>query len=204
MKKTLKTLSLALIGLFIIIATASSTSSVKNSVISAPAAYGYYLNMPRFKQENSYYCGPATTKQTLHCRMGWSESQSYYAARIGTTTSGTYDSKMVEYINSVLPENPLWTFRLETIDHMNGKILNAMLYFGNPTIIPVRIPQWKVNIGLWPYATNGHVMNISGIDYPYMYRIVDPAGSAWNNGVYSRPDVEIYWAIWDCNKVFYC
>lgn len=70
-----------------------------------PMAYpdGEYrtLTVPVFQQENGYYCGPATVKQVTHFIKGSSNSQSYYAGKLGTSSkSGTDRTVISEYLKN--------------------------------------------------------------------------------------------------------
>lgn len=53
------------------------------------------------KQQNSYYCGPATVKMIIHQINGSSSAQSTYAKNMGTnSTSGTIVANMTKELNA--------------------------------------------------------------------------------------------------------
>ena len=58
-----------------------------------------YLAMVNYKQENGYYCGPATCKQTIKYINGSAKSQSAIAKSIGTTSAGSALPNMKNYVN---------------------------------------------------------------------------------------------------------
>ena len=57
------------------------------------------LNMKSCKQINGYYCGPATTKQTLQYLTGKSYKQGDIAKALGTTKDGTDGTQIIKYLN---------------------------------------------------------------------------------------------------------
>lgn len=60
-----------------------------------------YPTVPTYKQENGYYCGPASLQMTLKHITGTKYSQSSLASSAGTASSiGTYVYKMRDVLNS--------------------------------------------------------------------------------------------------------
>lgn len=55
---------------------------------------------PWFKQQNGYYCGPATVKQVLHYINNVSSTQDTYASELGTTSAGTDMTGIPGVLNS--------------------------------------------------------------------------------------------------------
>ena len=49
---------------------------------------GYFVDIPVYEQETSYYCGPASVKHTLQIINGNSEPQSVYADKMETDLKG--------------------------------------------------------------------------------------------------------------------
>lgn len=74
-----------------------------NKVCYENVCYFLISNSEVVQQENNYYCGPASVKQTLNFILGSSatQSQSYYANNMGTNSSnGTYVYKIKEELNN--------------------------------------------------------------------------------------------------------
>ena len=62
----------------------------------------FYMDVPGYKQETTYYCGPATLKQTMQYINKRSLPQSAYASALGTTTAGTDGMNIIKYFNDNL------------------------------------------------------------------------------------------------------
>lgn len=72
-----------------------------NGEISPMSGSSKYLSVSLRKQENSYYCGPASTQMTLNYIKGILYSQSALATDMGTTSaSGTYVYKIAQELNN--------------------------------------------------------------------------------------------------------
>lgn len=76
-------------------------------LIFASSAYAYeyiynrVLNVPTYKQEKSYWCGPACLQMVIKYVTGSLISQATLASEAGTTpTSGTYVYKMAETLRA--------------------------------------------------------------------------------------------------------
>jgi len=63
------------------------------------------ISVTGFEQERNYWCGPATTKQVLHFLNGSSQTQTYYAGKLGTTTDGTDFSLIDDVLNNHQTKN---------------------------------------------------------------------------------------------------
>lgn len=116
------------------------------------------IPVPHYKQQNGYYCGPATTKQTVQYMKGTSDSQATIAKALGTTSNGTDGLKIVEYLNK--RSNITWTIATDTsINGLKIRINGAFKASENrPPIVRAKFSKK----GNWRYSTSGHFMNISG------------------------------------------
>ncbi len=75
-------------------------SSVDGKIIPMSGS-AKYLSVTLRKQENSYYCGPASTQMALQYVTGTLYSQSSLATDMGTNSSeGTYVYKVAQELNS--------------------------------------------------------------------------------------------------------
>lgn len=132
------------------------------------------LSVPYYKQETGYYCGPATTKQTLQFVKGSSPSQSTIAKILGTTQSnGTDGTKIVSYLNASQNKINYVISKPKSHDNFTSTINTALRSYNSAPII--RIKHTKTEG--WPYNTNGHYLNISGQKMSgstIMHQLTDP------------------------------
>jgi len=141
------------------------------------------LNLTDYTQENKYYCGPATTRQTLgFLGNSWiyggytPPTQSTIASKIGTTTSGTEWYNIVNYINSFsfLTYKPNYVEVLPTSVAVMETGINSSLLAGVPPILQVYSTADPKILG---YTTQGHYLNVSGIrtnNGKNQYEVTDP------------------------------
>jgi hypothetical protein len=74
---------------------------INTNSMYATANFSYKLSVPNYRQETSYWCGPANIKQVLQYINGSSLSQATYASSMGTnSTDGTYVYKMRDELNN--------------------------------------------------------------------------------------------------------
>lgn len=86
------------------------------------------------RQENNYYCGPASVKQSLNFIIGdnATASQSYYASNMGTnSTEGTYVYKIAEELDKHQSVN----------DYGWREILNGTDTLWNPVYYDIQTAQ---------------------------------------------------------------
>lgn len=153
----------------------------ENSIVTrASNTYNCTRSIPYYKQQNSYYCGPATTKQSLQYLKGTSPSQSTIASSLGTTTSGTDGTKIVEYLNNNQSSNYYVIVEPTSQSAMESTIYSGLTNFNAPPILRVKITSGQVSTQhpqSWYYTTNGHFMNISGqytVNGSTIYQVTDP------------------------------
>lgn len=165
--------------------------AIRQFILSQPQAIGnvYYrvVSVTPFLQENSYYCGPATVKQTLHSVNGSSSSQSSYASRLGTTTSGTDMTKIPAVLNS--DQNETY-YVYSTFSDINTWLSYSKwsLNKGVPAILDINTS----GISQFPYTSSGHFVNLSGLDLDEndgggttnRALITDPYGPGFGNNWY--------------------
>lgn len=162
---------------------AAAVDSANNAVLrqSYPTVT---LSVPAYTQETNYYCGPATTRQTLGY-LGMivpgsysPPSQSTIAAAIHTTTNGTEWYNITAYINTFsfmgIPNNYIEYVPSSKSD-METVIYSALTQTNpTPPILQVKTNGYSSVMG---YSTLGHYMNVSGmktengVNY---YQITDP------------------------------
>lgn len=126
---------------------------------SSNESYRYTIPVPYFKQENSYFCGPATTKQSIHYINGISPSQYVIANALGTTTNGTDGADIVTYMNT----NQQYVYYVDITPaseaDMASRIYRGMSYYGSAPILRLKMTTGQG----WSYNSPGHFMNASGI-----------------------------------------
>ena len=124
------------------------------------STYGY-LSVNVYRQEEPYYCGPATLKQTEDFFNNSSSSQSTIANIVGTTTDGTELSEMKEYLNDNTTNAyaDLWWYANQDafIDTIISSIDSDV-----PPVLHMSSSSSDVGYNKWLYTTSGHYMNIRG------------------------------------------
>lgn len=166
---------------------------------SSNESYRYTIPVPYFKQENSYFCGPATTKQTIHYIDGVSASQYVIASALGTTTNGTDGADIVTYLNA----NQQYVYYVDITpaseSDMASTIYRGMSHYGSAPILRLKMTTGQG----WSYGSNGHFMNASGIysaEYSTIgarrYEVTDPyiryVDQSVTNGKYRISSTAVY------------
>lgn len=165
-------------------------NAIREAILNSPTprATIFYkaLNVTAFQQSNNYYCGPATVKQTLHFINDTSEDQTTYANALGTTSSGTDMTRIVDVLNAEQDEHTyiysgFSTFG-EWIDYAKSALSDNV-----PAVLDINTQ----NIASWPYVTSGHFVNLSGLNYDddiganlNVALITDPYGPGFGNHWY--------------------
>ena len=128
------------------------------------------IAVPYYKQANGYYCGPATTRQTVSFIKGSASSQSVIAAAIGTTTAGSDLTPMKNYVNSVQSRNAY----VITTSPTESYIQFIAEYGVSESAPPMARLRFSAGT-YWKYPTSGHFMSISGYkSYGESIRVTDP------------------------------
>ncbi len=131
------------------------------------------INVPTFRQETGYYCGPATTKEILHSIKGSSASQGAYASQLGTTSkNGTYFPNLVNVINK---NQSKFKYGMTQSPDFNGymAIMNYIVSDAQPGAVDLRITPKE----LPTYTSNisGHIICVSGLASDFSkIRLTDP------------------------------
>ena len=140
---------------------------------------GMTLAVTRFGQETNYYCGPATVKQVVHWVNGSSNSQQWYANKLGTTTEGTNMTDIPGVVNDCINEHHYVYSSMGTQAEWMNKIRSS-IYNERPAILDINTTQLYAD-KKFPYKTDGHFVNVSGYSATQV-RITDPndaAGNVW-------------------------
>lgn len=180
-------------------AASAPRATAAAAVVSAAATSRFGLHTvssTNYRQETSYYCGPASARQSLSWHKAKSgsgtalPSQSTLAGRIGTTSSGSltsgiaralnsYDSTFgnVYYVASNLTDtsNPTSTFYTRIGLMIEGGVTAPVILTQTS-----RIPRYNGH-------ASRHYMTVSGIDdrtSTVKMRSVDPNWSSAYRGVY--------------------
>ena len=161
-----------------------------------PYATSQNLNVPFYSQENNYYCGPATTRQTYRFFLRTYvnlPSQSQIASALGTTTDGTDTNRIATYLNNAfgLGYQVLWYWDNSTLPTLVTNNIGT----GAPIILHVSISNANAgrnginDTSKWPYTTSGHYMNLNGYtDSGRVCNVTDPYAdrvSGYSSGKYS-------------------
>ena len=177
--------TIVLVLMLLLVPTSAFANTNDGGIILHSYDEGYYrtLAVPCFQQENDYYCGPATVKQVVHYLNGSSQSQSYYANKIGTTTAGSEMPRICNFVKTETGKNYEY-MDIQNYANWAGKI-QANTAAGIPVILDI-----KANAGSgWPYTiSRGHYINTSGFDSRrgggVKVRVTDPCASGLGNRWY--------------------
>lgn len=153
--------------------------SLSNPVMGT-MAYGY-LSVPYCKQETNYYCGPATTRQTLGYYNGLAntKSQSQIAQTLGVTSTsdGVPNAKsMRDYINANQKSVAYLEVTNPSLAAMQSWLDGAQLR-RCPIILRMAATKNLTTdkiIGDWDYPTGGHYLNVSGQASAVVFQVTDP------------------------------
>lgn len=162
----------------------TQSANTVNIMAAALPRYVERVNVPHYKQENSYYCGPATTKQTISFLSGGANnpSQTYIAGKIGTTTAGSSSTNMANWLRTqgyIFYSVPVSSMSYQDIENY---VYSAIWGYRNPTFGGITVPS--NNLGSWHYKTGGHILNISAIYYD---------GVSYHNDMFEFTDPYITW-----------
>lgn len=126
----------------------------------SPIELGNVLDVERFEQETQYWCAPASVKQVLHYVNGRSESQSYYASKLRTTTAGTDMTVIPKVLNDEIGEK-IYAYdgNIKSFRRWELNILTA-IKDQYPPILDIKID--KKHKEYFGYESEGHFVNIAG------------------------------------------
>lgn len=152
----------------------------------------YTLEVPLHTQETSYYCGPATTLQTLEYHGSYGHTQASLARDLGTTSNGTDGLNIVDVLNANQSKVNYVVAPVSTQEKMMIALNTSIAGISSPAVLRLSIKKG----GNWIYDSNGHFMNVSGISNDYaILRVTDPF-IQWKNssstGSYYVTDDEVY------------
>ena len=150
----------------------NSPSSAVEEEYALPANVYATFIMTYFKQDYSYYCGPATVKQTLTWFNGTADTQSNIATDIGGVTSSQgvlSAATMRSYINNRI--NMYSILNTSYVEVVNPSFDNFVWYMENYYGPPIL--RMAGTSSTWRYSTGGHYLNISGL-YAYDCQLTDP------------------------------
>ena len=121
------------------------------------------LSVPYYRQETTYYCGPATAQQTVAYLTGSKEEQKDIFEIVkapGEDSKATEGDKLKKYVNSKQSVNTYALKYPSSASEMSEDIYDD-LSRGVPVILWVKVTKG----GNWIYNTKGgHFLNASGIN----------------------------------------
>lgn len=161
------------------------------------------LAMTFYSQENDYYCGPATLRQTYkYFHTGTPPTQDEIAEEVGTTQkNGTEVSKMKEYLNNHTSHAyaDTWWFASQTAfaNTIIDSIDNDIPVIAHITVSTNQAGRLRPSdTTKWPKATGGHYLNIRGYSGSgSAFMVVDPYGDrteGYEDGKYSVSQTLLY------------
>lgn len=141
-----------------------------SNVLRVPFCSQNASYIPSDKQK--YFCGPATTKQTLD----WITKRNYniftVAQQLKTSPSGTGTNEIMNYLNQQTQKyyQVLWSWK--DANALANMVINDISE-SKPIVAHVKISV--NNQGSWPYRTNGHYLNYNGYtQYGKDIAVTDP------------------------------
>lgn len=190
-----------------------SSLSEDFGVKANPDGEYYLISVTNFAQENGYYCGPASVRQSLSfhkSKIGSSTSlpsQSTLASKIGTTTNGSTTSGIAKGLNAYkstfgFSGNPYVAADLTNVSNPRSTFETRIKgVLRNRTNAPIVLLQTKY-LPRYSGKSIRHYNTISGYSHNYStgskkmrtvdphynstYRGIrwDPVGSTTSNGVF--------------------
>ncbi len=129
----------------------------QSAVQPQATATWHYLSttFPNNKQENGYYCGPATVQNVIQYHTGTKYSQSTLASKLGTTTSGTVMGNIDDVLRDYTGKNYVYA-DIESVSKWKRRVANNI----NDTKMAVVLDINSSNYSQWPYTTSGHFIPI--------------------------------------------
>lgn len=123
--------------------------------------------VPHYKQINDWYCGPATTAQTIRFYNKKAQlTQTTLGKELGTTTNGTAYSSIKKVLNSRSFIKKKYGFYNVTGKHKEliGEWLAYSAQTGRPVVLNIAIfsgnKTSKRDLG---YVSSGHFLNSTGV-----------------------------------------
>ena len=184
--------------------SAERTQSVSSQAVAREMYNSHWVGIPHYTQETSYWCGPATTKQTIEYVSGGtiSPTQSALANSLGTTTAGTSSVNMAMWLASQGYPYYSVAVSMTTRDLVNY-LVSGIGYYMKPTFGGVAITGSMLSDDGWQYTTGGTLLNVSAIvqyepDYENsLLQVTDPYihwvdEDAFPTGRYAVPLLDYY------------
>ncbi|MDL2287949.1 C39 family peptidase [Oscillospiraceae bacterium OttesenSCG-928-F05] len=152
-----------------------------NSAKAAASGWMYEVGAGSAKQENSYYCVPASLQNAMYLdSKGYGKTQAYWAGKLGTTTTGSGFSRVVDIVNDTTYVTRTWNFAVRSIgqgvtpltsSNIKGCFV-ATLSTGKPVFVSTK--NMLVN--------GGHCVLVDAIDSSQtLVRVVDPYRPLYNS-----------------------
>lgn len=176
--------------------TAIVRASMQANITSQPAgvaassslpAYRVGIYVPHYKQETTYWCGPATGQQTviaLEIRSNglYRPTQAEVAQAIGTTTAGSSTTNIASWLAT--KGYPYYSVPVNSMSYQDieNYVYSAIKSYQKPCFGGITVPS--SNLGSWHYSTGGHILNVSAIYYD---------GVSCNNDYFEFTDPYITW-----------
>jgi hypothetical protein len=131
------------------------------------------LNVRHVAQQTADFCGPATIQQTLHFWGATPPTQHALMNTIRTTWGVQFPD--IPILAAVVAQNTsrhrYVTSRITNLTLLGDTIMQAV----NRNITPMIRMEATGNIAhLWPFPTNGHFLNVSGVEYHTVQLWSDP------------------------------
>lgn len=176
-----------------IIATNQAISNFLDNRPQTRASDKKILPMTAIKQENNYFCGPATACMIAKTLGLGNYTQTEMKGILKTTTDGTSSDQMANGLNSLL-QSAKMPGRYQKTDTGKSNFTNSIVYSinnGYPVIVNVKVmPGYSVTVGHF-IAVNGYYVGFSGTSpiREDLY-ICDPHPSFYGSYTYTIDEIK--------------
>lgn len=131
---------------------------------NTPMPYAYNitkrLDVPAYRQETTYWCGPANVKQVIQFINGNSSSQSTYASSMGTASGvGTYVYKLTNELNK---RQSKFTYAYEEISTISEADMRDKIIRNVVNDKPMVLHAKTKSLYMYNGADLGHYLTVSG------------------------------------------
>jgi len=134
----------------------------KEFATTKAASTSVTLKMVAYKQEYTYYCGPATVKEVVQYFKGTSSSQAFYATKLGTISAGTVMTNIPGVLRTYTGKNYIYSEGITSVSTWQAWLLLDITHQSYKWPVVLDIATTK---DFWPYKTSGHYVAVSGLVY---------------------------------------
>lgn len=135
-------------------------------IVQKAAAAATWSTLPSFvyyAQEVNYSCGPACVKMALKYLTGSTYAESTIRTGTSTTSSGTYLSDMVTYINTQQSKNTYTSVYGASKSSLQISLYNGIVYWDSPPTVGLR----ESTSNGWAFNLSSHFVTVYSVMSDY-------------------------------------